>query len=85
VADEFGVSWTELKTKRRTKNIVLPRQVAMYLSRQLTEASLPEIAKFFGGKDHTTVLYACNKIQSDLKNNSELRERVSKIIQEIKH
>jgi len=84
VADEFGVSLVELKTKRRNKNIVLPRQIAMYLSRRLTEASLPEIARFFGGKDHTTVLYAYNKIKSELENNTDLKHRVHKIIQNIK-
>ena len=84
VAEEFGISLIELKNKRRSKNIVLPRQVAMYLSRRLTEASLPEIAKFFGGKDHTTVLYAYNKIKSDLEKNNTLKQRVNKIIQDIK-
>jgi chromosomal replication initiator protein len=84
VADEFGVSLMELKTKRRTKNIVLPRQIAMYLSRQLTEASLPEIANFFGGRDHTTILYAYNKIRSELKKNSDLKQQLDKIIQNIK-
>lgn len=80
VADEFGVTLAELKAKRRSKNIVLPRQVAMYLIRQLTEASLPEIARFFGGRDHTTVLYAYNKIKLDLENNNNLKQRVDKII-----
>jgi chromosomal replication initiator protein len=84
VADEFGVSLMELKTKRRNKNIVLPRQIAMYLSRRLTEASLPEIAKFFGGKDHTTVLYAYNKIKAELESNTDLEQRVHKIIQNLK-
>ena len=84
VANEFGVPLKELKTKRRSKNIVLPRQVAMYLCRQLTEASLPEIAKFFGGRDHTTVLYAYNKIRLDLEGNSELKQRVNKIIHNFK-
>ncbi len=84
VANEFGVSLMELKTKRRSKNIVLPRQVAMYLSRQLTEASLPEIARFFGGRDHTTILYAYNKIKLDLQKNGHLKERVNKVIQNLK-
>ncbi|MGD9014431.1 MAG: chromosomal replication initiator protein DnaA [Candidatus Omnitrophota bacterium] len=84
VADEFDIPLIELKTKRRSKNIVLPRQVAMYLSRHLTDASLPEIAKFFGGKDHTTVLYAYNKIRLDLEKNGDLKQRVNKIIQGLK-
>ena len=84
VANEFGISLMELKTKRRSKNIVLPRQIAMYLSRRLTEASLPEIAKFFGGRDHTTVLYAYNKIKSSLEKNNDLQQRISKVIQSLK-
>jgi len=84
VAEEFGVSLQDLKTKRRNKNIVLPRQVAMYLSRDLTDLSLPEIGVFFGGKDHTTVLHSYNKIKSGLGVVGELKERVEKIIQLIK-
>lgn len=84
VANEFGITITELTTKRRSKNIVLPRQIAMYLSRQLTDASLPEIAKHFGGKDHTTVLYAYNKIKSCIQNDINLKQRINKITQNIK-
>jgi len=70
----------ELKTKRRNKTIVLPRQVAMYLSRELTDLSLPEIGTHFGGKDHTTVLHSYNKIKTDLNNNGGLKDRVDRII-----
>jgi chromosomal replication initiator protein len=84
VAEEFGVSLHDLKTKRRNKNIVLPRQVAMYISRELTELSLPEIGESFGGKDHTTVLYSYNKIKGDLKNSDILKDRMERIIQIIK-
>ncbi len=83
VANEFGIPLMELKTKRRSKNIVLPRQVAMYLSRQLTEASLFEIANFFGRRDHTTILYAHNKIKLDLERNNNLKHKINKIIQTI--
>jgi chromosomal replication initiator protein len=85
VAEEFGVSLQDLKTRRRNKNIVLPRQVAMYLSRELTELSLPEIGGFFGGKDHTTVLHSYNKIKKELVVNEELNtkiERISSIIKQ---
>lgn len=85
VAEEFGTSLQDLKTKRRNKTIVLPRQVAMYLSRELTELSLPEIGEFFGGKDHTTVLHSYNKIKDSLPVNIILKERVERIIQVIKH
>jgi len=85
IAEEFGVSLQDLKTKRRNKNIVLPRQVAMYLSRELTELSLPEIGEFFGGKDHTTVLHSYNKIKNDLKVNLVLQEKVERVTQVIRH
>ncbi|MDD5155411.1 MAG: chromosomal replication initiator protein DnaA [Candidatus Omnitrophica bacterium] len=83
VAEEFGLSLHDLKTRRRTKNIVLPRQVSMYLSRELTELSLPEIGDFFGGKDHTTVLHSYNKIKESLKNDEVLKNKVERIIQVI--
>lgn len=84
VSEEFGRSLQELKSKRRNKTIVLPRQVVMYLSRELTDLSLPEIGEFFGGKDHTTVLHSYNKIKEGLTKNGELKERVERLIQIIK-
>ncbi len=62
VADRFGLSLTELCGDKRSQNIVYPRQVAMYLSRELTDSSLPKIGKEFGGRDHTTVIHATSKI-----------------------
>ncbi len=85
VAEEFGISLGDLKTRRRNKTIVLPRQVAMYLTRELTDLSLPEIGQFFGGKDHTTVLHSYNKIKKEVCNNPSLQEKVERIIQVIKH
>ena len=84
VVEEFGISLQDLKTKRRNKQVVYPRQIAMYLSRELTELSLPEIGELFGGKDHTTVLHSYKKIKEDLSNNPVLKERVNKMIQVIK-
>lgn len=66
VADFFRIPLSELRSKKRHKNIVFPRQVAMYLSRQLTNMSFPEIGNAFGGKDHTTVLHSCKKIEKEL-------------------
>jgi chromosomal replication initiator protein len=77
VAEFFNISLSDLKAKRRSKNIILPRQIAMYLSRQLTNLSLPEIGSAFGGKDHTTVLHSCKKIGQDLAKNSELKNTLS--------
>lgn len=85
IAEEFGLSLHDLKTKRRNKNIVLPRQIAMYLSRELTDLSFPEIGGFFGGKDHTTVLYSYRKIKGELKENDSLRNTVEKVIKLIQH
>ena len=80
VAEEFGITLSELRTKKRNKNIVLPRQVAMYLSRELTDMSLPEIGAAFGGKDHTTVLHSYNKIKEDLVKNTFLKDQVTRVI-----
>jgi len=80
VAEEFGVQPQELKTKRRNKNIVLPRQVAMYLSRELTDQSLPEIGAHFGGKDHTTVMHSCNKIKEEMIKNEILKNKIERVI-----
>jgi chromosomal replication initiator protein len=84
VAEEFGITLSELKTKRRNKQIVLPRQIAMYLSRELTDLSLPEIGNYFGGKDHTTVLHSYNKIKEAVTQKQALKERIERVIQIIK-
>ncbi|MCK9572242.1 MAG: chromosomal replication initiator protein DnaA, partial [Candidatus Omnitrophica bacterium] len=84
VVEEFGLSLQDLKTKRRNKQIVLPRQIAMFLSRELTELSLPEIGEYFGGRDHTTVLHSYNKIKEALNKDLVLKERIERVIQVIK-
>jgi len=84
VAEHFGVPLGDLKTNKRQKNIVTPRQIAMFLSRELTNFSLPEIGQSFNGKDHTTVLYSYNKIKKDMAANKTLKNQVNRIIQEIK-
>ena len=84
VAEFYNLSIAELKSKRRSRNIILPRQVCMYLSRKLTNLSLPEIGAAFGGKDHTTVLHSFKKIEKDLKTNKELNISVEKLLTQIK-
>ena len=84
VAEEFGLSLHDLKTRKRNKNIVLPRQAAMYLSRELTDLSFPEIGENFGGKDHTTVLHSYNKIKEAIKTDVLLKNKIDRIIQVIK-
>jgi chromosomal replication initiator protein len=83
VCDLFGIKLSDLKAKNRTKAISFPRQIAMYLSRQLTHASLSEVGRAFGGKDHTTVLHAVDKIQTLLQEDPKLRKQVDGLIQGI--
>ena len=61
------------------KQIVMPRQIAMYLSRELTDSSLPKIGNEFGGKDHTTVLHAIDKIEAELKKDTDLQNDITKL------
>ena len=84
VAEEFGVTLADFRAKKRTKTIVLPRQVAMYLCRELTDLSLPEIGGFFGGKDHTTVLHSVKKIKEDVTKNDLLKNKIERVVQIIK-
>lgn len=81
----YNTSKDELKKKKRNKTLVLPRQVAMYLIRELTELSLPEIGGFFGSKHHTTILYAWKKIKQNLKKDNKLKLTVNTLTQEIKN
>jgi chromosomal replication initiator protein len=84
VSSYFNVTKDDIKRGRRNKNLVLPRQVAMYLIRELTDLSLPEIGSFFGAKHHTTILYAYQKIKKELKRDEKLKLAVNSITQEIK-
>ncbi len=84
VGSFYGIEKDDLKKGKRNKTLVLPRQVAMYLCRELTESSLPEIGGFFGGKHHTNILYACKKIKSSLDKDSKLKAIVNTLKQEIK-
>lgn len=84
VANHYNVSLFDLKNTRRNKNIVLPRQIAMYLARQLTALSLPEIGAAFGGKDHTTVLHSCKKIDREAGVDPQLKNTLEQLSTEIK-
>lgn len=83
VAESFGVKISDLKSKRRTRTVVLPRQVAMYLCRNYAGSSLPETGAFFGGKDHSTVIHACKVIELKEKD-LELRARIDLLIKQLK-
>ncbi|HEU5311778.1 MAG TPA: helix-turn-helix domain-containing protein, partial [Candidatus Eisenbacteria bacterium] len=72
---------SDLRAKNRTKTIAFPRQIAMYLARQLTHASLAEIGRAFGGKDHTTVLHAVEKVQSLLQEDPKLKRTIDTLTQ----
>ena len=80
VADKFGVRVAQLKEKSNRKDIVLPRQVAMFLCKELTQASLPEIGRAFGGKHHTTVIHSVNKIQNDRQSDPELNKLINTLL-----
>ena len=69
-----------MKAKRRTKGVAFPRQVAMYLSRELTDASLPRIGEEFGGRDHTTVMHACDRVKSALAQDIHLAAGVKSLV-----
>ena len=85
VAESFGVKISDLKSKRRTKAVVLPRQVAMYLCRNLAGMSLPETGNFFGGKDHSTVIHACKVIEEKKEKDAELRATIEMLIKQLRY
>jgi chromosomal replication initiator protein len=79
VADYFNIRVEDLKGKRRSADIAYPRQIAMYLSRVLTEENLNRIGLEFGGRDHSTVIHACDKITEELKTNLALEGQLKEI------
>ena len=83
VADYYNLKVEDLKSKRRGKNIAYPRQIGMYLCRILTQESYPRIGLEFGGKEHSTVIHAWNKITEDLKDNKQLKEIIDEIKRKI--
>ncbi|RPJ07473.1 MAG: chromosomal replication initiator protein DnaA, partial [Spirochaetaceae bacterium] len=84
VAEYFGVSSNDLKGKKRTKAIALPRQIAMYISREMTEYSTTEVGLDFGGRDHTTVMHVCQKIENTMKTDPTLEPTIQHLIRTIK-
>jgi chromosomal replication initiator protein len=84
VSDRFSLSMEELCGERRSQNIVYPRQVAMYLSRELTDASLPKIGREFGGRDHTTVIHATSKIARMIREDRSVYNLVQELTARIK-
>ncbi|MCT4605890.1 MAG: chromosomal replication initiator protein DnaA [Marinisporobacter sp.] len=84
IAENFNIKLDDFNSKRRTRSIAYPRQVAMYLSRELTDLSLPKIGDEFGGRDHTTVIHAHEKISKDIESNPDFKIKIDAIIKDIK-
>jgi chromosomal replication initiator protein len=84
VADYFSLSYNDLKGKKRTQNIVAPRQLAMYIAREITEYSTTELGLEFGGRDHTTVMHACQKIEDKIRADPTTDSTIQTLIRMIK-
>lgn len=84
VSEYYNLPLSDFKAKKRTQAVAFPRQIAMYLSRILTDLSLPKIGEEFGGRDHTTVIHAHDKISNDMKNDPLLEQKINDLIQRIK-
>jgi chromosomal replication initiator protein len=83
VSSYFNLRIDDFKSKRRTKNVAFPRQIAMYLARKLTDLSLPKIGEEFGGRDHTTVIHAYEKITAGLEKDESLKDTLDELIKKI--
>ena len=83
VAEYFQISVEDLKSKKRNSSISFPRQIAMYLCRKLTDESFPKIGIEFGGKDHSTVMHSCEKIEREANTNKDLEKTIDDLIKKI--
>jgi chromosomal replication initiator protein len=83
VAEQFGLRLVEIKAKNNSRAIVYPRQIAMYLAKHMTEASLPEIGRQFGGKHHTTVLHSVEKIDELRTTDKDLNRLLNKMTEQL--
>lgn len=84
VAEFFNIKIEDFESKKRTRQIAYPRQIAMYICRELTDMSLPKIGEEFGGRDHTTVIHACDKINNDISVDYDFKQKIDSIIKDIK-
>ena len=84
VADYFDIKPSDMKTKKRTRQVAYPRHIAMYLAREMTGLTLPDIGGHFGGRDHSTVIHACSKVDADLKKNQNVKNLIQKLMLDIK-
>ncbi len=83
VASYYNLRIDDFKSKRRTRNVAFPRQIAMYLARKLTDLSLPKIGEEFGGRDHTTVIHAYEKISADLERDDGLKDTLDELVKKL--
>lgn len=83
VCKKYNIKLSDMESKKRTREFSYPRQIAMYLCREFTDLSLPKIGESFGGRDHTTVLHACDKINNEMKTNQNLAEEIRELKQQI--
>ena len=83
VAEQFGMKVSDLKQKNNSRNVVVPRQIAMYLAKQMTEASLPEIGRQFGNKHHTTVMHSIGKIDEQRRGDKDLHRTLNKLQEQL--
>lgn len=84
ISKNFRISVEDINSKKRTRAIAYPRQIAMYITRELTDLSLPRIGEEFGGRDHSTVIHAYNKIENDMNEDTSFKIKVNNLIKEIK-
>lgn len=84
VAAHYGIKVNEMKARKRTRDVAVPRQVAMYISREITEASLSDVGKAIGGKDHATVIYACKKMAGRRASDEDFDRMVESLINQLK-
>ena len=85
VCDQYGVTQEDVLSKKRSREIALPRQIAMYLCRDMTQLSTTNIGRAFGGRDHTTVMHGCEKISEEMKNNFSFKKRIEELTAMIKN
>ncbi len=83
LAEFFGIRVEEMRAKRRTKGVAFPRQVAMYVAREITDASLPRIGEEFGGRDHTTVMHACQRVRETLRRDAHLAASLKRLMDDL--
>lgn len=84
VCEYYGLKPQDIKAKKRTRDIAFPRQIAMYLSKMLTDSSLSDIGKNFGGKDHSTVIHACKQIEIRRGKDEDFNRKLEHLIRKIK-